>query len=165
MDKDKTAVNTTESAAIQTDVSTVVDNEARIAALEAEKAKLEVERDNYKIGMLKEKAKARNEDFEEQDEERIERIVKAKIADSRLAEIAREQDAIIRAALKENKELKLARLNKNEPITSQGSSTESTPVRDTLVTQEQMRHFTEVLKWDTAKIERYKKNLLKVGGR
>ncbi len=164
MDETK-AVNTTVPAAEQTEVTTVVDNEAIIAALEAEKAKLTTERDNYKIGMLKEKAKSKGEDFEEEDDERMERIAKKALADSRLAEIAREQDTIIRAALKENKELKLARLNKNETTTVKGSSTESTPVRDTLVTQEQMRHFTEVLKWDANKIERYKKNIQKVAGR
>ncbi len=164
MDETK-AVNTTESAATQAEVVTVVDYEAQLVALKEENAKIVTERDNYKIGMLKEKAKSKGEDFEEEEDERMERIAKKALADSRLAEIAREQDLIIRAALKENKELKLARLNKNETTTVKGSSTESTPVRDTLVTPEQMRHFTEVLKWDAGKIERYKKNLQKVAGR
>ncbi len=165
MDETK-AVNTTESAATQTEVTTVVDNEAIIAALEAEKAKLTTERDNYKIGMLKEKAKSKGEVFEEEEgDERLRRIAREELINSDIARITREQDTIIKAALKENKELKLARLNKNETTTVKGSSTESTPVRDTLVTQEQMRHFTEVLKWDANKIERYKKNIQKVAGR
>lgn len=162
MDENKPAVNTPEPAAVQTVV--VDDNEAKIAALETEKAKLTEEAANYKLAFFKEKSKAKDEDFVEDDDDRMTRIAKKALAESRLTEIAREQNEIIQRALKENKELKLARLNKNEPPASAGTHSESTPVRDTLVTADQMAAF-KARKWSDKDIERYKKNLQRYGGR
>ena len=168
MDKVENAVNTTEPAAAQTEVTTVVDdNEARIKALEAEKAKLIEESANWKLAALKAKSKSKaSEDFEElDDDERMEQIARKALAESRLAEIAREQDDIIQKALKENKELKLAHLNKTTtPPASVGTHTESTPVRDTLITPDQMAAF-KARGWNDKDIERYKKNLQRYGGR
>ncbi len=138
------------------------DNEARIKALEEEKAKLMVERENYKVGMLKAKAKAQDEDSADDEDTRIDRKVQEAIANSRLVEIAREQDALIQKTLKENKELKLARLNKTEPAAALGTHSESTPVKDTLVTPDQMTAFKK-MGWNDKDIERYKKNLQRYG--
>lgn len=153
-------INATETSA-QT-IAPAEDLEAKVVALESEKAALLKEAEagaNYRIAYLKEKNK--NSEGMEDDDERMERIAKKTLAESRLAEIAREQDAIIQKALKENKELKLARLNKTDIPVSTSSSTEtSTPVRDTLVTPEQMASF-KAMGWDDAKIARYKKNLVK----
>jgi hypothetical protein len=154
--EDPNAVKTTEPAAAPVAEVVVDDNEAKLAALEAEKAKLMVERDNYKVGMLK--AKAKNEDSDEDEDAKIDRKVQEAIANSRLAEIAREQDALIQRTLKENKELKLARLNKTEPAAAIGTHSESTPVKDTLVTPDQMASFKK-MGWTDKDIERYKKNL------
>jgi len=161
MDEVTPAVNTTESAATQTVV--VDDNEAKIAALEEEKAKLTVEAANWKVAALKAKDKAK-ESGEDDEDERMTAIAQRALADSRLAEIAREQQAIIEKALKENKELKLARLNKTEPAAAVGTHSEGTPVRDTLVTPEQMAAF-KARGWTDKDIERYKKNLQKYSGR
>ncbi len=156
--EDTNAVKTTEPAAAPIEV---VDETAdRIALLEAEKAKLMVERENYKIGMLK--AKAKNEDPEDDEDTRIDRKVQEALANSRLVEIAREQDALIQKTLKENKELKLARLNKTEPAAALGTHSESTPVKDTLVTPDQMTAFKK-MGWNDKDIERYKKNLQRYG--
>ena len=73
------------------------DAEAKIAALEAEKAKLIEANANYKVAYLKEAKK--NENLDESDEEKMARIASRVLADSRLAEIAREQDTIIQKAL------------------------------------------------------------------
>ena len=149
-----------------TDTSTVTidDPEARIAQLEADKAKLIVESANYRVGMMKAKSK-NTEDDEESEEDKIERIVNEKLADSKLADIAREQDIIIKQALKENKELKLANMNKTTiPPASMGTHSESTPVTDTTITPEQMAAF-KTKGWSDKDIERYKKNLAKYGGR
>ncbi len=163
--EEKPAVKAPETAAPQTEVIAVVDdNETKIAALEAEKAKLLVERENYKVGMLKEKAKNRGEELpDEEEDERIERITRKTLADSRLAEITRETNDLLHKALKENKELKLAHLKK-DPAAALGSHSESTPVRDTVVTPEQAEAFKK-MKWSDKDIERYKKNLLRYGGR
>ncbi len=87
------------------------------------------------------------------------------LADSRLAEIAREQDEIIRKALKENKELKLARSKDTSmPPASTGTHSESAPVRDTSITAEQLAAF-KARGWSDKDIERYKKNLNRYSGR
>lgn len=161
MDKDK-AVNTPEPAAAQTVV--VDENEARIATLEAEKAQLTTEAANYKLGMLKAKAKAKEEGTEPDEDERMEAVARKALADSRLADIAREQDTIIQKALKENRELKLAAMNKKEPSAAVGTHSEAPTVQDTQVTSDQMAAFT-AKGWDEKKIERYKKNLARYAQR
>lgn len=138
------------------------DLEAKVAALEAEKAVLlrEAEKGaNYRVAYLKENKK--NKDENEDDEDKMRRIASEAVAGSRLAEIAREQDAIIKKALKENKELKLAQMNKVDiPVSTSTHTETSTVVRDTLVTPEQIASF-KAMGWDDAKIARYKKNLVK----
>lgn len=161
-EKKEEAVDNTATAATQTEI--VDDKEARIATLETEKAKLIEERENYKVGMLKAKAQAKEEGIEPDEDERMERVARKALAESRLAEIAREQDTIITKALKENKELKLAQLNKKEPGAAVGTHSEGIPVRDTLVTPDQMAAFKS-RGWDDKKIERYKKNLQRYGTR
>lgn len=153
-------VKKVESAGTPVDVITPDDNEARFAQLEAEKAKAIEEAANWKVAALKAKAKAKEEGTDlDDDEERMEAIAKRTLANSRLAEIAKEQEAIIQRTLKENKELKLAFQNKGgSPPAGMGSHSESTPVRDTLVTPEQMAAFKS-RGWSDKDIERYKKNL------
>lgn len=147
---------------IATEKVEVEDLEAKNASLEAEKAKLIEESANYRVAYLKEKSK-KVETFEgESDDDKIRRIASETLSNSRLADIAREQDAIIKKALKENKELKLAYANKTDIPASQGSHNESQPVRDTLVTQEQLAAF-KARGWSDKDVERYKKNLNKYG--
>ncbi len=168
MNEETKAVNTTEPAAVQTEVTPVVDDtEARIAALEAEKAKLIDEGANWKVAALKYKQKAKEEDFDEEgDEDKMRRIAREALVDSRLADIAREQDTIIKKALKENKELKLGLLNKTTttPAAALGTHSESKAVTDTLITPEQLTAF-KARGWDDKQIERYKKNLQRYSGR
>lgn len=161
MDKDKT-VNTPVAAVPQTDDVTVDDDsQAKIASLEAEKAKHIEEIANWKMAALKAKADAKSDGLEPDEDERMAGIARKALAESRLAEIAREQDGIIQKALKENKELKLAVMNKSrEPGAAMGSHTETTPVQDTVVTSQQMEAF-KARGWDDKKIERYKKNLIR----
>lgn len=136
------------------------DLEAKIQALEAEKSRLIEEGANYKMAYLKEKKKNKEEiDFEEEDDDKITRKVNEAIAKTRLAEIAREQDDIIKKALKENKELKLAVANKTTtPSAAIGTHSETVAVQDTLITPEQMAAF-KARGWSDKDIERYKKNL------
>ncbi len=141
------------------------DLEAKITALEEEKTRLIESEANWKVAALKERSKKQEVFEDESDEERLRRITREEIANSRLAQIDREKEATLNKALKENKELKLAHLNKTgTPFATQGTHTESTPVRDTLVTPEQMSAF-KAKGWSDKDIERYKKNLLKYGGR
>ena len=163
MDENETAVNTTDSAASQTDIVTVDDNEARIASLETEKAKLIEESANWKVAALKYKQQVKSGEIDpdDDDDERLRRISRETLAESRLAEIAREQDAIIKKALKENKELKLALTNKGTAATAAGGShTESQPVTDTLNSPDQLKAF-QARGWTDKDIANYKKNLLR----
>ncbi len=161
MDKNNTAVEGTQAAAPEKTVTTPtvaeIDVEAKIKALE-------VERDNYKQGLLKEKAKNKAEDRvvnDESEEDRIARIVQEKLSETHIARIDSEKQALVEKALKENKELKLALANKTTtPSAAMGSHNESTPVKDTLVTPEQMAYFKSK-NWSDKDIERYKKNVLK----
>lgn len=149
-----------EKPATEANVPTIApedDLEAKLAKLEAEKAKALEEKENYRKAYLKE-AEKKGEVADESEDERIKRLVDERLADSKLVEIAREQDEIIRKALKENKELKLAHLNKTDPPAAIGSHSESTPVRDTLITPEQMAYFKS-RNFTDKDIERYKKNL------
>lgn len=123
--------------------------------LEARVAQLEEEKTNYQAAYLKEKAK--NHDGES-DDEKMRRIAEEAVANSRIADIARETDAIMRKALKENKELKLAKLNKTDIPASTTVHSEGQPVKDTLITPEQMAAFKAQGRSDKW-IENYKRNL------
>lgn len=136
------------------------DSEARVAALEAEKNRLTEEAANYKLAYLKEKNKKTPENTDESEDDKMRRIAAETLANSRIAEITREQDTIIKQALKENKELKLAQMNKTGVPTVMGSHTEGKTVSDTLVTPEQLAAF-KARGWSDKDVERYKKNLLK----
>lgn len=154
--------NATEATAApiapQEDTTPVLDD------VEARFQQLEDEKENYRKAYLKAVGKPKEEQEEpvlDDEENKMMRVAQKVLADSRLAEINREQDALIKKTLKENKELKLANLNSKQPPTAMGTHSEEQGVRDTLITPDQMNHFKNVLKWDDAKIERYKKNLLK----
>ena len=144
------------------------DLEAKNLALEVEKARLLEEKDNYKNAYLKEKRKKEGIIDDEDvlnDEDKLRKIAREEMSNSRQAEIAREQDLIIKKALRENKELKLANLNKtNSTPASVGTHSESIPVTSTIITPEQMAFFKQK-GFSDKDIERYKKNLQKGGGR
>ncbi len=163
MDKEKTVDSP--PAVVEPVVTPVNDDaETRIAALEAEKAKLIEEGSNWKIAALKYKKESKEEDEDLDEDDKMVKIAQRAVADSRLAEIAREQDSIIQKALKENRELKLARSKTNEPPAAIGSHNESVAVKDTLVTQDQLTAF-KTKGWTDKDIERYKKNLIRYSGR
>lgn len=147
---------------------TIEDLEAKNQALEAEKARLISDRDNYKVALLKEKSKKVENLEDESDDDRIRRISREELANSRLAEIAQEQDVIITKALKENKELKLAQLNKTTtPPAGMGTHTESIKPTDTSITAEQLAYFKapkpQGMGWTDTEIESYKKNSRRLG--
>ena len=153
MDNDKA----TETVA-QT-IAPAEDLETKVTTLEAEKAQLLTEKDNYRKAYLKAVENGGNE----QEEDKIRRVTREEIANSRLSEINREQQEVIAKALKENKELKLAQLSKNNtPPAAIGAHSEGVPVTDTLVTPEQMAAF-KAKGWTDKDIERYKKNLQRYG--
>ena len=143
-----------DNSATETNATTIAPSEEIESLQDDAQARfesLETEKENYRKAYLKEveKNKNRGED-DETNEEKMKRYANEALAESRLAEIAREQDSIIKKALKENKELKLAQLNKREPSAAMGTHSESAPVKDTLVTSEQLAAF-KAKGWDDAK--------------
>ena len=74
MEENKNTVNTTETAVPQTEVVTVDDTAAKIAALEAEKSKLIEEGANWKVAALKYKSKAKEDLGDEGDEDKMKRF-------------------------------------------------------------------------------------------
>lgn len=137
--------------------------EQKIAALETEKVKLAEEKENYRKAYLKEQEKNKESGVPESEDDRVRRIVREEEANKRLSAIDTEKAALFDQTLKENKELKLAVLNKTGIPASLGSHSEtSVPVRDTLVTSDQMAYF-KAKGWSDKDIERYKKNLQKNG--
>ncbi len=151
-----------DNSATETDAPTIAPEEkVEVESEESRYQALETEKENYRQAYLKEVEKnknAKNEGIEIDEDEKMYRVAQRALSESRLAEIAREQDTIIKKALKENKELKLAQLNKKEPSAGMGTHSEGTAVKDTLVTPEQMAAF-KTRGWDDKKIERYKQNL------
>ncbi len=170
MNEDTTATVTTETIAPQiveasTTLTTNEDAESRLAELEAQKQKAVEEAANYKLAYLKEKSKKQETFEDETEDERIERIVNQKIADTKIAQIDAEKEALLRKALKENKELKLAQMNRTTtPPAGMGTHSEGPTVQSTLVTPDQMSAF-KAKGWTDKDIERYKKNLQKYGTR
>lgn len=173
MNKDNNVIETNASAITpkeetQVGVSTEIDYEARISALEAEKAKLVETSANYQLAYLKEKGKNKSGSQiieNESEEDRIARLVEEKIAQSRLAQINKEKDELVQRSLKENKELRQALINRSSIIpTSLGTHSEGKVVTDTIVTPEQMAAFKKAGR-DDKWIERYKKNLIKHSSR
>ncbi len=141
------------------------ENETKIAALEAEKAKLIEEGSNYRLAYLKEKRKNEGPDIEETEEEKTRRIIREELAAGRMTEIDKEKEALIQKTIRENKELKLALSNKGGTHESTTSHSEQDKkVMDTLVTPEQLVAF-KARGWTDKDIERYKRNLIKYGGR
>ena len=93
---------TTEETTVAPTIAPEDDLELKVTALEAEKAKLMEEKENYRQAYLK---ADKGNTGDEGDDDRLRRIAREEVANSRLADIAREQDEIIQKALKENKEL------------------------------------------------------------
>ena len=134
----------------------------RIAELETEQTIILEREANYKKAYLKEVEKNKSLGLpEESDEDRIRRITREELAQTRINEIDSEKESLYKKTLKENQELKLAIQNKAPNIsTGSGGSTENAVVTSTLITPEQLAHFKS-RGWTDADIERYKTNLRK----
>lgn len=129
---------------------------------------LEKEKDNYKTAYLNEfqknKALKENQGGTLTDEDKMRQIAEETLANSRVVEIAREQDEIIQKALKENKELKLAHLNKTTttPAATVGAHSETAAVKDTSLSPELLA-YGKARNWSDKDFANYKKNLARKG--
>ena len=137
--------------------------EARIEALEKEKAQAIVEMSNWKLAALKAKGKIKKEDPDSEDGEEgqpdVRAIIQEELSKTRIGQIDAEKDVLLKRLAKENKELKLAQASKTTIVTATGASDEGgAKVQDHLVTPQQIEAFKK-MGWTDKDIERYKKNL------
>lgn len=164
MDEKNTATEANDQTIASDETVTLTaeeDTEAKLAALQAEKAKLAEERDNYKSAYLKEAQKNKAEGGEESEEDRIRRVTRETLAEERLGELDKQEKELLARSLKELKELKLAHLNRTPGApASMGAHSESVSPTDTRVTPDQLAEFKR-RGWSDADIETYKKNLAK----
>ncbi len=156
----ETTATETNAEAIAPQEETQDDAEARIATLEAEKSAILEREANYKAAYLKEVDKNKQVPENETDEDRIRRITREELAAKEVVAIDAEKEELLKKLAKENKELKLAQMNKTGIPAATGTHNEGTSVTDTLVTPEQMAFFKSK-NWSDQDIERYKKNLIK----
>jgi hypothetical protein len=169
MEEENKAIETTQSIAPETVVTPTMaeegDAEAIIKALEAEKNKAIEIAANYKVAYLKEKGKHSEDFVDETEEEKTRRLIREELASTKIAQIDIEKEKLLNKLAKENKELKLANLNKTgTPPATIGAHSEFTPVTDTMVTPEQLSAF-KARGWSDKDIEKYKANLKRYGGR
>lgn len=136
--------------------------QAKIAALEAEKAAVLEREANYKLAYLKEKRKnEQSTDYPETEDEKIRRITREELAQREITRIDTEKEALYQKAINDVKELK--RVIQNKPPTAStggGGSTEHPIVISSIVTAEQIAAF-KARGWTDKDIERYKQNLQK----
>lgn len=145
---------------VSTQTATPDDVEAKIAALETEKAKLISDNANYKVALMK--RDKNGSEIEESEEEKTRRIVRETLAEAKISQIDSEKEALLKKTLQENKELKLAHLNKTDIPASTTTHSEGQQVKDTLVTPDQLAAF-KARGWTDKDIERYKKNVVRYG--
>ncbi len=157
METEINGVKTTEQPAPVAQANDSVDYEAMLAAKDLELAKVQIEKESYRKGMLKAKGKPVGDEPEEDLDERFRIIAREEALRAQESQIVAQKEELLRKALKENRELKLAQLNKGTPSAAIGSHSEGMPVRDTLITPEQMTYFKNK-GWSDKDIERYKKN-------
>lgn len=155
-----------ENAPAQT---TEVDYEALLAEKDAEIAKVEQEKNNYRKGLLKAKGKIPEDyqsdadDSEDQDT-RTRRIVEETLLSTKEAQIRAEKDQVTKAAFKRIKELETALKNRGQITSSSGEgSNQEKPEgkKDNYFSNDQIAYFKSK-GWDDKKIESVKKNMTKI---
>jgi hypothetical protein len=117
------------------------------------------ERENYKKVALSKKGKSGGDD-DESEEERISRIVREQVLDTKETELLKKKAEITDRALQENKELKVALKNRTQIGASagQGGGQSSTDAKAEFWTPEQLAYF----KKRNINPEKAKENYLKL---
>lgn len=160
-ENNKAVETTTEQAATQTEEVNPL--EAQLIEKDALILKLSSERDNYRKGMLKAKGKAGDEDTEETVEDKVSRLVKEQLLETEFSKVTAEKDDLIKKTIARNKELEVALKNRTQ-ISSSGAgsgSEQKLTVKDNVLSDDKLKQL-KAMGWNDAKIEAYKKNLMKL---
>ena len=147
-----------------TETVETTDYAAILAEKEAELAKVQEEKENYRKGLLKAKGKI-IDDYQpdtdtESEDERIARIVDERLLSTKEAQISLERQAALDAVIKRNKELELALKNRSQIQSTSGGSNEDKPEikTDNFFSEAQIKFFKDK-GWSDEKIETAKKNM------
>ena len=146
-----------------------VDYEAVLAQKDAELAKVQSEKENYRKGMLKAKGKIPDEDSSDNDssettEQMIRRIAREETLSTREAQLQAEKDQALKAVLKRNKELEVALKNRAQVTSTSGQgSNQDKPEgkNDNYFSNEQINAL-KAKGYDDKKIETLKANMKRV---
>jgi hypothetical protein len=155
-----------EEAVVIPPVEGGVDLEAELTKLREENVRLSTDRENYRKGMLKAKGKLQEEEDEvlpqPQLAETIEKIVSEKLLATQESQNLIKQEELVKKALKENRELKLALANRsNLDNSGSGSGGGDIPaVKENFLAPAQIQAL-KARGWDDKKIELFKKNMAK----
>ena len=172
--KNDTVETPTESAVtpseeVVTQSTTQVDYEAILAEKDAEIAKVQAEKDNYRKGLLKAKGKL-PEDYQSDTDEletmenQIDRKVREILLSTKEAQLQAEKDQALKAVLKRNKELETALKNRVQVTSQTGEgSNQDKPEgkKDNYFSNEQIQAL-RAKGYDDKKIETLKINMQKV---
>ena len=151
---------------VVTQPSTEVDYEAVLAQKDAELAKVNQEKENYRKGLLKAKGKLPEDnqsdaDEPEEQETVMRRIVREEMLSTKEAQLQAEKDQALKAVLKRNKELETALKNRTDitSVSGQGSNQEKPEgKKDNFFSNEQLANL-KAKGYSDAKIESLKKNM------
>ncbi len=147
-----------------------VDYEALLAEKDAELAKVQTEKENYRKGLLKAKGKLPEDyqldldDSEEDADTRTRRIVREEFLQTKEAQLQAEKDQTTKAALKRIKELEIALKNRGQVTATSGEgSNQDKPEgkKDNYFSNDQISAL-RAKGYDDKKIELLKQNMTKI---
>lgn len=161
--------NGVEAEAVIAPAQQEVDYEALLAAKDAEIAKVQEEKDNYRKGLLKAKGKLPDSDQSDAGEDedidaRIDRRVNERLLETREAQLTLEKDQALKAVLKRNRELETALKNRGQvSTTSADGSNQDRPEgkKDSYFSNDQLSAL-RAKGYDDRKIATLKENMSKV---
>ncbi len=159
----------TQQEAVVTPQTTEVDYEAILAQKDAELAKVQEDRNNYRKGLLQAKGKIPTDDYSddnqaETQEAMVRRIAREELLSTKEAQLQAEKDIALKNVLKRNRELEVALKNRGQISGSSGQgSNQDKPEgkKDNYLSNEQLNAL-KAKGWDDKKIESFKINARKV---
>lgn len=133
--------------------------QAQYEALEAEKARIAAEKENYRRGMLKAKGKSYEDDNQDlPEEDKLRSIVREELLNTQELKNAKQNEDLVKSLLKKTQEMATALKNRTQMTPSGGSSAgESAPSKDHFWSAQQLAD----LKARNLDPDKVKQNVLK----
>ncbi len=120
---------------------------AELKAKDEKIAKLAIDKENYRIGMLKYKRELEADpDNKDLDEQRVKQMIQEAMIESELGRELADKNALVEKIAKENSEMKIALANKSQISNMPGGSSSSPDITVEGLTDEQKAHFDKISK-------------------